>query len=167
MRPMQVDFFADMEDQGSTVAMDVDDVDALEITMIGAACEEIYLALIVLFPRFKWLDEPDGVILQTEVSFNSVSGVSMHVHLEKELDWVLDMVQSLLLPVWKLWNIPRNQAEHYLHNGLKSLYAPLFGPMNMKLNEWELTGGTKQMYATSLFVLDAKLIQRDVNVYRV
>lgn len=86
--------------------------------MIGAACEEIYLALIVLFPRFKWylcmkhqsicriggiliifgsimvffdgfirlsprsslslfllrLEEPGGVILQTEVSFNSVSG---------------------------------------------------------------------------------------------
>jgi hypothetical protein len=37
----------------------------------------------------------------------------MYVHLEKELDWVLDMVQSLLLPIWKLWNIPRNQAEHF------------------------------------------------------
>ncbi|CAN1759986.1 Carboxyl-terminal-processing peptidase 2, chloroplastic [Linum perenne] len=31
MRPMQMDFFADMEEQGSTVAMDVDDVDPLEI----------------------------------------------------------------------------------------------------------------------------------------
>ncbi|CAN0904987.1 hypothetical protein LINGRAHAP2_LOCUS23408 [Linum grandiflorum] len=31
MRTMQMDFFADMEEQGSSVAMDVDDVDPLEI----------------------------------------------------------------------------------------------------------------------------------------
>ncbi|CAI0383221.1 unnamed protein product [Linum tenue] len=31
MRPMQMDFFAEMEEQGSTVAMDVDDVDPLEM----------------------------------------------------------------------------------------------------------------------------------------
>lgn len=31
MRPMPMDFFAEMDDQPSTVAMDVDDVDPLEI----------------------------------------------------------------------------------------------------------------------------------------
>ncbi|EEF44331.1 conserved hypothetical protein [Ricinus communis] len=31
MRPMQMEFFADMDEQGSSVAMDVDDVDPLEI----------------------------------------------------------------------------------------------------------------------------------------
>ena len=30
MRMMQVDFFADMEEQGSTVAMDVDEMDTLD-----------------------------------------------------------------------------------------------------------------------------------------
>ncbi|XP_050216330.1 small acidic protein 1 [Mercurialis annua] len=31
MRPMQMEYFADMDEQGSSVAMDVDDVDPLEI----------------------------------------------------------------------------------------------------------------------------------------
>ncbi|PON35807.1 Small acidic protein [Parasponia andersonii] len=31
MRPTTMDFFGDMDDQGSTMAMDVDDVDPLEI----------------------------------------------------------------------------------------------------------------------------------------
>lgn len=31
MKAMPVDFFAEMEEQGSTMAMDVDDVEALEI----------------------------------------------------------------------------------------------------------------------------------------
>lgn len=31
MKAMPIDFFAEMEDQGSTVAMDVDDAEALEI----------------------------------------------------------------------------------------------------------------------------------------
>ncbi|CAI0436850.1 unnamed protein product, partial [Linum tenue] len=35
MRPMQMDFFAEMEEQGSTVAMDVDDVDPLEMFSEG------------------------------------------------------------------------------------------------------------------------------------
>ncbi|CAI0460787.1 unnamed protein product [Linum tenue] len=31
MRPMQMDYFVKMEEQGSTMAMDVDDVDPLEM----------------------------------------------------------------------------------------------------------------------------------------
>lgn len=31
MKPMPVDYFAELEEQGSTMAMDVDDVEALEI----------------------------------------------------------------------------------------------------------------------------------------
>nr|GLL41228.1 small acidic protein 1 [Ipomoea trifida] len=31
MKPMAVDYFADLDEQGSTMAMDVDDVEALEI----------------------------------------------------------------------------------------------------------------------------------------
>lgn len=31
MKPMTVDYLADLEDQGSTMAMDIDDVEALEI----------------------------------------------------------------------------------------------------------------------------------------
>ena len=31
MRPTTTDYFGDMEDQGSTMAMDVDDVDPLEV----------------------------------------------------------------------------------------------------------------------------------------
>lgn len=53
MRPMQVDFFADMEDQGSTVAMDVDDVDALEMFGEGVINMENKLADADFFNYFE------------------------------------------------------------------------------------------------------------------
>lgn len=39
MRPTAMDFFGDMEEQGSSMAMDVDDVDPLEILGEGIVAE--------------------------------------------------------------------------------------------------------------------------------
>ncbi|KAB2599898.1 small acidic protein 1 [Pyrus ussuriensis x Pyrus communis] len=39
MRPTAMDFFSDMDDQGSTMAMDVDDVDTLEAFGEGVMSE--------------------------------------------------------------------------------------------------------------------------------
>ena len=56
----------------------------------------------------------------------------MAFHLEKQVDLVLDMVKSSLLPR----NIQRNQAklfDIYINNKLKITYVLLFGVMNMKV----------------------------------
>ncbi|KAL9390117.1 hypothetical protein Peur_018722 [Populus x canadensis] len=53
MRPTQVDFFADMEEQGSTVAMDVDDVDTLEMFGEGVINMENKLADADFFNYFE------------------------------------------------------------------------------------------------------------------
>ncbi|KAF2314079.1 hypothetical protein GH714_022016 [Hevea brasiliensis] len=53
MKPMQMDFFADMEEQGSTVAMDVDDVDPLEIFGEGVINVDNKLADADFFNNFE------------------------------------------------------------------------------------------------------------------
>jgi hypothetical protein len=53
MRPMQVDLFADMEEQGSTVAMDVDYVDTLEMFGEGVINMENKLADADFFNYFE------------------------------------------------------------------------------------------------------------------
>ncbi|XP_065862931.1 small acidic protein 1 [Euphorbia lathyris] len=53
MRPMQMDFFADMDEQGSTVAMDVDDVDPLEIFGEGVINVDNKLADADFFNNFE------------------------------------------------------------------------------------------------------------------
>lgn len=50
---MQMDFFADMEEQGSTVAMDVDDVDPLEIFGEGVINVDNKLADADFFNNFE------------------------------------------------------------------------------------------------------------------
>ncbi|XP_012077649.1 small acidic protein 1 [Jatropha curcas] len=53
MRPMQMDFFADMEEQGSTMAMEVDDVDPLEIFGEGVINIDNKLADADFFNNFE------------------------------------------------------------------------------------------------------------------
>ena len=53
MRPMQMEFFGDMEDQGATVAMDVDDVDPLEIFGEGIISIDNKLADADFFNKFE------------------------------------------------------------------------------------------------------------------
>ncbi|XP_021897005.1 small acidic protein 1 [Carica papaya] len=53
MRPMQMEFIADMDDQGSTVAMDVDDVDPLEIFGEGVVSVENKLVDADFFNNFQ------------------------------------------------------------------------------------------------------------------
>ncbi|XP_022138785.1 small acidic protein 1 [Momordica charantia] len=53
MRPTPMDFFAEMEEQGSTVAMDVDDVDPLEIFSEGVISAENKLADADFFNSFE------------------------------------------------------------------------------------------------------------------
>lgn len=48
-----MDFFAEMEEQGSTVAMDVDDVDPLEIFSEGVISAENKLADADFFNSFE------------------------------------------------------------------------------------------------------------------
>ncbi|KAK2643809.1 hypothetical protein Ddye_019004 [Dipteronia dyeriana] len=52
MRPMQMEFFGEMEEQGSTVAMDVDDVDPLEIFGEGVISIDNKLADADFFNKF-------------------------------------------------------------------------------------------------------------------
>lgn len=53
MRPTAMDFFGDMDDQGSTMAMDVDDVDALEIFGGDGLIGENKLADVDFFNSFE------------------------------------------------------------------------------------------------------------------
>ncbi|XP_023513491.1 small acidic protein 1 [Cucurbita pepo subsp. pepo] len=53
MRPTPMEFFAEMEEQGSTVAMDVDDVDPLEILGEGVISAENKLADSDFFNSFE------------------------------------------------------------------------------------------------------------------
>ncbi|TXG72461.1 hypothetical protein EZV62_001040 [Acer yangbiense] len=52
MRPMQMEFFGEMEEQASTVAMDVDDVDPLEIFGEGVISMDNKLADADFFNKF-------------------------------------------------------------------------------------------------------------------
>ncbi|XP_044500849.1 small acidic protein 1 [Mangifera indica] len=53
MRPMQMEYFGDMDDQGSTVAMDVDDVDPLDIFGEGVISMESKLVDADFFNKFE------------------------------------------------------------------------------------------------------------------
>lgn len=53
MRPMQMDFFGETEEQGATVAMDVDDVDPLEIFGEGVISIDNKLADADFFNKFE------------------------------------------------------------------------------------------------------------------
>ncbi|MED6198742.1 Stromal membrane-associated protein 1, partial [Stylosanthes scabra] len=53
MRPMQMDLFGEMDEQVSTIAMDVDDVDPLEIFPEGAFSVDNKLADADFFNNFQ------------------------------------------------------------------------------------------------------------------
>lgn len=53
MKPMQMEFFGDMDEQGSTVAMDVDDVDPLEMFGEGVITMETKLVDTDFFNEFE------------------------------------------------------------------------------------------------------------------
>ncbi|XP_019057568.1 PREDICTED: small acidic protein 1-like [Tarenaya hassleriana] len=53
MRPVQLDMLAEMEDQGSTMAMDVDEADAMEIFGEGIFSAESKLADADFFNAFE------------------------------------------------------------------------------------------------------------------
>ncbi|XP_019059001.1 PREDICTED: small acidic protein 1-like [Tarenaya hassleriana] len=53
MRPMQLDMLAEMEDQGSTMAMDVDEADAMEMFGEGLISAESKLADADFFNSFE------------------------------------------------------------------------------------------------------------------
>ncbi|PRQ36848.1 hypothetical protein RchiOBHm_Chr4g0396111 [Rosa chinensis] len=62
MRPTAMEFFSDMDDQGSTMAMDVDDIDALEIFGGDGVIGENKLADLDFFNSFPDdFDESDMI----------------------------------------------------------------------------------------------------------
>ncbi|XP_056847294.1 small acidic protein 1 [Raphanus sativus] len=52
MRPMQLDMLAEMEDAGSSMAMDVDDIEAMEMLSEGGLIAENKLADADFFNKF-------------------------------------------------------------------------------------------------------------------
>ncbi|CAH8387792.1 unnamed protein product [Eruca vesicaria subsp. sativa] len=53
MRPMQLDMLAEMDDGGSSMAMDVDDIEAMEMLSEGGLISENKLADADFFNKFE------------------------------------------------------------------------------------------------------------------
>ncbi|CAE6198827.1 unnamed protein product [Arabidopsis arenosa] len=53
MRPMQLDMLSEMDDAGSSMAMDVDDLEAMEIFSEGGGASESKLADADFFNKFE------------------------------------------------------------------------------------------------------------------
>lgn len=53
MRPMQLDMMAEMDDGGSSMAMDVDDIEAMEILSEGGLISENKLVDADFFNKFE------------------------------------------------------------------------------------------------------------------
>lgn len=77
MRPMQLDMLSEMDDAGSSMAMDVDDLEAMEILNEGGLISENKLADADFFNKFDDDFDDTDINWIWSVSSNFLSTVSV------------------------------------------------------------------------------------------